>query len=140
MSIENTLERIAVALEKIAGGAGSITHESKEAEAISKAASVAKKVTDEIKEKQEAVRTDKKEETKTDAPEIKWADVNKAFFNALGKIKKEQGLDAAKEVSAKFAQKYSGGQQPKADNTDVAQYAEFLADIDKELKARKLND
>lgn len=146
MTIENTLERIATALEKIAAGAATgIVADT--AVVLAKAETAAKEVTDEIKEKQGAVRTDKKEEiieeviehvkeeTKTDAPEIKWADVNKAFFNALGKIKAAHGLDKAKEVSAKLSKKYSNGTPPKAENTNPAQYAEFLADIEKELGA-----
>lgn len=138
MSIENTLERIAVALETIAstvkpskGPVADIEHHKE----------VAKAFAEETQAKQKGIRTDKKVETPvethteepgatlTDAPEIKWADVNKAFFAVLTKIKAAKGLDRAKAASATLAKKFSNGLPPTAANTDPTRYAEFLADI-----------
>lgn len=153
MSIENTLERIATALEKIVEKCGvpsSTAGLSKDV--VDKAKASAAKITEEIREKQKGIRTDEKVEELAEEPEateelqevepestVKWADVNKAFFGALTKIKATVGLDKAKEVSAKLSKKYSGGSPPSASNTDPSKYGKFLADIEAALKENVKN-
>lgn len=119
MSIENTFERIAIALEQLV-----------------------------VLASDSAVKKPKPERPKTEAPstevpttgakvynppaktEITWAEVSKKLFKLLGEIKTAKGLDKAKEISAALAAKYSNGAPPSVGNTDPTSYGEFMADIE----------
>lgn len=142
MTIEQTLERIAVALEKLAEQkAGGTTPT-----ATGKAA-----VAQEVKPEPQRTRPGKKvEETvQTEDPmneqpdpaadittsDIKFADLNKAWFNMLGEIKAAQGLPAAQGVAQELMDKYCGGKRFGEAAIDKSEYAAFMADINKETEA-----
>lgn len=126
MAIEETLERIAAALEKIADQGG-LPKQSTPAQKAEKTAVKKAAVAPEPEEEQ-VEDVDFAEETNSE-PELKWEEVNKAFFGLLGDIKKELGMDKAKEVAAALAKKYSKGEPTTKTNVDPAQYANLLKDI-----------
>lgn len=163
MSIEDTLERIATALEKIAGGAEHeiTTDPVARQRSLEAAASAAKKATDEIKDKQGAIRTDKTEATKTrpgkkveerkeetngnsfyeieeelvDPEQIKWPDLNKKLFGMLEEVRSVLGQDEAKAICATLMKKYSGGQKFTEGAVKPGLYKALLTDIEEQLEA-----
>ena len=140
MTIEQTLERIAVALEKLAEQKASTAPTS-----TGKAAAV-----QETKPEPQRTRPGKKveEPVQTEDPmsepdpaadiptgDIKFADLNKAWFNMLGEIKNAQGLPAAQGVAQELMDKYCGGKRFGEAAIDKSEYAALMADIDKEIEA-----
>lgn len=141
MTIEQTLERIAVALEKLAEQKAGGTAPT----AAGKAA-----VAQEVKPEPQRTRPGKKveEPVQTEDPmnepdpaadiptsDIKFADLNKAWFNMLGEIKAAQGLPAAQGVAQELMDKYCGGKRFGEAAIDKSEYAAFMADINKETEA-----
>ena len=142
MTIEQTLERIAVALEKLA---------EQKAGGTTPAATGKAAVAQEVKPEPQRTRPGKKvEEPKEekpaeieeefidgldDAPPIKFADLNKAWFNMLGEIKAVQGLPAAQGVAQELMDKYCGGKRFGEAAIDKSEYAALMADINKETEA-----
>lgn len=138
MTIEQTLERIAVALEKLAEQKSSAAPTGKVAEA------------QETKPEPQRTRPGKKveEPVQTEDPmnepdpaadittsDIKFADLNKAWFNMLGEIKNAQGLPTAQGVAQELMDKYCGGKRFGESAIDKSEYAALMADINKETEA-----
>lgn len=141
MTIEQTLERIAVALEKLAEQKAGGTAPT----ATGKAA-----VAQEVRPEPQRTRPGKKveEPVQTEDPmnepdpaadiptsDIKFADLNKAWFNMLGEIKAAQGLPAAQGVAQELMDKYCGGKRFGEAAIDKSEYAAFMVDINKETEA-----
>lgn len=138
MTIEQTLERIAVALEKLAEQKSSAP------------TSTGKAVAQETKPEPQRTRPGKKVEEPVQAEEsmnepdpaadiptsdIKFADLNKAWFSMLGAIRDAQGLPAAQGVAQELMDKYCGGKRFGEAAIDKSEYAALMADINKETEA-----
>lgn len=141
MTIEQTLERIAVALEKLAeqkAGGTAPTDTGK--------AAVAKEVRPEPQRTRPGKKVEEPVQTEdpVDEPDpaaniptsdIKFADLNKAWFGMLGEIKAAQGIPAAQGVAQELMDKYCGGKRFGQAAIDKSEYAAFMADINKETEA-----
>lgn len=145
MTIEQTLERIAVALEKLAEqkaggttptatGKAAVAQEVKPEPQRTRPGKKVEEPKEELIIEQE-VQIDNTQEGFEDAPPIKFADLNKAWFNMLGEIKAAQGLPAAQGVAQELMDKYCGGKRFGEAAIDKSEYAAFMADINKETEA-----
>lgn len=140
MSIENSLERIASALEAIAKsktGLEAVTRNpAKETEATQ--ASIqrprpGKKVEVRPDIEEEFLSDETKLEEVEPDPDLKWPDINKKLFGMLGQVRDTNGTH--KEVCAKLMKKYSGGKPFSESSVKPSAYSALLADIEAELEA-----
>lgn len=141
MTIEQTLERIAVALEKLAEQkAGGTTPTATGKAAVAQEVKPEPQRTRPGKKVEEPVQTEdpmNEPDPAADVPtsDIKFADLNNAWFNMLGEIKAAQGLPAAQGVAQELMDKYCGGKRFGQAAIDKSEYAAFMADINKETEA-----
>lgn len=140
MTIENSLERIASALEAIA--------KSKTCSEVTSTTG-----TETVKTETQRTRPGKKVEVieeptrPEDAPEVieeaidkpgtpmPWPDLNNKLFEMLGEVRKAKGQEEAKAVCAQLMEKYSGGKRFSASVVNPARYGDLLLDIEDRLEA-----
>lgn len=144
MPIEDSLERIAIALEAIVKSKQGEATQTKPVGSLAKAELVdtpktrpGKKVEEKAEERLETATTSEDDsipEEFTD-PDIKWPDVNKKLFGMLAQVRDVKGGDAAKATCAALMKKYSGGQKFGPGTVAPKTYTALLADIEKELEA-----
>jgi len=150
MSLENSLERIANALEVIAksktGLEAAAKNPDKDAE-VSKPESqrtrpgkkIEEAVVEKIADDEEDAQIDESLKQVHDGiaeeidPDLKWPDINKKLFAMLGKVREEVSHEEAKAVCAGLMKKYSGGKQFSESAVNPSSYRALLADIEKEL-------
>lgn len=141
MSIENSLERIASALEAIAKsktGSEAVTKSPvKETEATPATAQRPRPGKKAEEKPEEIVAEFLPDETGLGEvepdPELKWPDINKKLFAMLGEVRDANGTH--KEVCAKLMKKYSGGKPFSESSVKPSAYSALLADIEAELGA-----
>lgn len=142
MPIEDTLERIAVALEAIANSkALPVSAEAKPTNTEAPKTEVpktrpGKKVEEKVTEKVETVEEDSLPDVEPETDlDIKWPDVNKKLFGMLNRVRDEIGPDEAKAICASLMKKYSGGQKFGPGTVAPKSYKALLEEIQLELDA-----
>lgn len=139
MTIEQTLERIAAALEKLADsknpnvGGVNVMDDAPAKQQQMQRTRPGKKVEEPVQTEDQMNEPDPSADIP--AVDIKFADLNKAWFNMLGEIKNAQGLPAAQGVAQELMDKYCGGKRFGESAIDKSEYAAFMADINKETEA-----
>ena len=143
MAIEDSLERIAIALEAIVKSKqGVVTPQDKpsakteEPKAEVPKTRPGKKVEEKVAEKLETIEEEflPEEEPETDL-DIKWPDVNKKLFGMLEEVRDAKSPEAAKALCGALMKKYSGGQKFGPGTVAPKSYKALLAEIEAQLEA-----
>jgi len=133
MAIEDTLERIAIALEAIARHKlEAPLFPAEEPKAEPPRTRPGKKV-EAVKEEPVAeVETQEEDFTEDTSADIKFADIKDAWFSMLSEVKEARGMPEAQAAAKKLMGEFCGGQRFGEAVIDKAKYAEFLAAIQAE--------
>jgi len=152
MAIEDSLERIAIALEAIVKSKQGVepmsndsltkveipkTRPGKKVEEVkADIVDTVEKVVDKIAGVAGTTEDDflPEEETETDL-DIKWPDVNKKLFGMLEEVRDAKSPEAAKALCGSLMKKYSGGQKFGPGTVAPKSYKALLAEIEAQLEA-----
>ncbi len=153
MSLESTLERIAVALEAIADSkALPVSGSSSDAKVGSAAkteviagataqkrpnskTAETKKVGEKVEEEKVETVTKDTDSYDQDAEPPKWPDVNKKLFDMLTEVTEAKGRPAAQDIYTTFKTKYSNGEKIGPGTVKPGLYTALLNDVNDELEA-----
>jgi hypothetical protein len=79
----------------------------------------------------DTIGTGKTVEETPAAPEIKFEEVSKAFFDLLNKVKDAEGLAEAKSIATELISKYNNGKPISLATLPKEAYAPLMAEIEK---------
>jgi hypothetical protein len=79
----------------------------------------------------DTIGTGKTVEETPAAPEIKFEEVSKAFFDLLNRVKEAEGLDEAKSIATELISRYNNGKPISLATLPKESYVPLMAEIEK---------